>query len=243
MTREEQIAYLAPLAQKISLKDHGIPTGRIQVCRWEIALIERIWPHLLKGASVLDVGAASGYFTFALTQAGSRATGLEPIPALVEYGRQFGLDLHCGRFEWEELPDVVREQRFDLICLRECISCFPDLKGTFKLIQTLLVPGGRLYIKMHQARSYYYLTCSDYTSRYGSYSGSMPTRDSLIHILKNEGFVLPFVSYYPFSDLISDMGWPRFGRSLPGRVMNKLAQPLLNVLGRNDRLVVLAAKE
>lgn len=243
MNRAEQVAYLSQQSwDEVNLKDFGSPDSELSKCQPELALIERTFPSLLRGGRVLDVGAGSGYFTHALMRAGAKAVGLEPVTELVAYGREHGIDLRCGRFEPEGVPDELLGERFDLICFRECVSCFPDLKVSFNILHRLLAPGGRIYIKMHQAKSYYYSVCDDYTCRYGVYTGCMPTLDSLTYILDQEQFKTAYAGYYShFSNVVSDLGWAQFGQTLAGRVINRLVRPLINAVGRGDRVVILAS--
>lgn len=243
MSRDEQIAYFAQLTGRIDLDaDWGAPSSQLRVCQWELNLIERTFPGLLHGGRLLDVGAGSGYFAYAAAKVGAKATGLEPVPELVAYGRGHGIDLRCGRFEPEGIPKDLEQERFDLVCLRECLCCFPDLRATFELARSLLASGGRIYIKSHNAASYSYVReRASYGDRMGRFGSALPTCQALTYILEREHFRVVHIGYYPFSDPISDLGWARLGRSIPGRIVNKLLQPLLSITGRNDRLVLLAS--
>lgn len=240
MGRDAQATYLRQWGERVSHRDWTPPVDLLPACQWELALIERIFPGRLKGGRVLDVGAGAGDFTYALTLAGAKATGLEPVRELVEYGRRFGIDLRCGRFESEALPRDLLHERFDFICFRECIYYLPDLKASFDLIKTLLSPGGRLYIKCHQAKSLYYWKCGDYSIRYGPHVSGIPTLAAIIRILNQEVFRIAHSGYFP-SNVFWDLDYTKFGRSLLGRIVSVMIRPIINALGYGDRLVVLAA--
>lgn len=240
MDRENQISYLTNWSQNLDVQNRKAPVDGWSGYQWEITLINRVFRGLLEGGRVLDVGAGDGNFVYTLTKAGAKATGLEPVRELVEYGRRFGIDLRCGRFESEALPSDLFHERFDLICLRECMYYLPDLRASFNVIRTLLSPGGCLYVKCHHAKSYYYWGCKDYSIRYGMYVSGMPTPTAIARILRQEGFRIVHSGYFP-SNVFWDLGYTRFGRSLFGRIVNVAVRPIINTLGYGDRLVVLAA--
>lgn len=209
--------------------------------RWEIALLSRALPSFARGATVLDVGAGSGDFVYAMTQAGAQAVGLEPDLGLVAHAQAYGAPMTSGRFEKGGIPEFLASRQFDLICFRECLYYFPDLADSFDLVRSLLRPGGAIYIKAHQARSYYYgLSGTDYTSRYGVYVEGMPTQDSLSYILSREGFRTIRAGRHPDTNFFCTIGWSHFGESLAGRIANRFVGSVIGATGRSDRIFALA---
>lgn len=203
MTRQGQIAMLKKYNdENASFAIPGeLPSARYKPfppdirLRWEVRKLKQVFPSVFPNGRVLDVGTDRGYFLAALEEAGAIATGIEPIEKLVESGRQHKLDVRCGRFEPSGMPPDIEKSSFDLICFRGAILFTPDWRETFDLIKTLLRPGGGIYLKEHIATSSYYQNHS-YTSRYSYYVSGMPTKESLLYILKREGFTIRKTSHY-----------------------------------------------
>lgn len=188
---------------------------------------------------VLDVGASTGGFALALREAGAEVTALEPVTACADAARAAGIDTLHGVFA----PDAVEGVApFTLVCWRECVCCFPDLPEAFAIARRLLVPGGTLYIRCHQARSIAYRGRAPHARRYGPAAQGLPTLGALRRILDREGFRVRHASTQtPAASVFDVLGWPRVARSRAGRVVNRaLLSPLVRALGMGDRLVIIA---
>lgn len=239
MSRDEQIAYAETLYRGI--QESGIVHWRNPIedaakAAWEIEILREHCPSVFNGGKVLDVGCGEGAFVAALQQAGASVAGLEPQQEAVAIGIECGLDLHAGRFETGEMPAVLQDKTFDLICFRESIYYLPDLRETFDLLQTHLRPGGQVYIKSHVATSIFYHRNRDFSTRYRLYVEGMPTQESLLYILQEEGYQIHKIAYPLFGVL------ERLGIRMPflrGR-LNKLLFPIACRLGVADAVAVLA---
>lgn len=206
-------------------------------CNDEVSGLAKVFPQVFHSGRVLDVGCAEGSFTYALQKAGARATGLEPLRRLVEYGKGFGIDVRHGSFD--QLPQDLSRGSFDLICLREVLYYVNDLRATFDQIRRLLNPGGGIYIKAHVASSLYYLKCKNRVSRYGIYVQGMPTKAAMEYILPLEGFKVIDSFPWPYN-VAHVLGLP--SNSFSGRVLNKATKRLFDSLGMYDRIAILAQK-
>ena len=104
-----------------------------------LAVKEHIPP---KGASILDVGTASGAFLEAAQKFGYRAVGLEPSTFMVQQGVQRGLDIRHGTLA----DHPFEEQFFDMVCLWDVLEHVPDPKIDLLQMKKLLKPNGILLI-------------------------------------------------------------------------------------------------
>ena len=94
---------------------------------------------------VLDVGCAIGLFLKAARADGWDCYGVEPSHALAEYGR-----LHLGLSITEgELGQAgFAQNSFDVITLWGVTEHLLDPKATYRLVYSLLRPGGLLLLRM-----------------------------------------------------------------------------------------------
>ncbi len=103
------------------------------------------WLGAGHGRRLLDVGAADGILSRALTQAGWRVTGIESDPALAEAGRA-----HCERMLMtdldRELPDL--DEPFDAIVYGDVLEHLVDPLRTVTGLNRWLAPGGRVVISV-----------------------------------------------------------------------------------------------
>lgn len=79
--------------------------------------ISRMTGRPLEGASLLDVGAASGILLEAANARGVVSVGIEPSEWLVDQGLKRGLNVHCGT-----LPHVDIHQMFDFVTIVDVIE-------------------------------------------------------------------------------------------------------------------------
>lgn len=124
-----------------------------EVLRWKIieSFILDVKTQLSKtdgyNYKILDLGCGRGWLSNLLSDYGD-VIGIEPVKAVVEYGRQLfpNLDLRHGVAE-----DLIREKKrdfFDIVVCSEVIEHIPDKKKTtlLKEIKTLLKSNGFLII-------------------------------------------------------------------------------------------------
>lgn len=127
--------YAALADEEYSQEDEG--RGRNFAC-----ILRRLGSYVPTGASLLDVGAASGIFLNLARGAGYRVAGIEPSASLVaDAERLYGLKLFCGTVE--QFPAGAR---FAAITLLDVLEHVID-PGTFlAAVSALLAPGGMLVI-------------------------------------------------------------------------------------------------
>lgn len=188
--------------------------------------------------NALDVGTADGNFVFSLLQNGISATGIEPYRGYVEAAILNGLPVHNATFDESNLKEIVAPQSLDLLTLRESIYYMHDLEEFFRLARQVLKPQGHIYIKMHVANSIYYdIGHKDCTARMGEFISFIATSRVLRTLLEREGFQI--VSQRRIHmDVLSAMlpGVP----TLAARITAKLTAPILSLLGKEDRIMLLA---
>ena len=98
----------------------------------------------LRGARVVDVGSAYGWFLDEAAAAGAEAIGIEPDPHVAE--RSTGT-VRVGRF-----PDALQDgDRFDTIAFNDVLEHIPDVRGALRACALHLVPGGLLSVNIPTA--------------------------------------------------------------------------------------------
>ena len=126
-------------------------------------------------SKVLDVGCGEGGFLQLFKEDGYRTFGVEYGIEAADYSRKMGHEIFVG-----ELPDLVIEEKFDLIIFRGTIQYLIDPKKYFETAIELLSENGLIYIT------------------------SSPNSESICSQLFKEKFVLPVtpLDYYMFSERI-----------------------------------------
>jgi SAM-dependent methyltransferase len=100
--------------------------------------------------TLLDVGAATGFFVEQAKANGWDAIGLEPSAWAAEYARnEVGVDVRTGTLESAGLPDAS----FDVVTLWEVIEHLPDPIATLAEVRRILRPNGRLILSTPDAGS------------------------------------------------------------------------------------------
>ena len=132
--------------------DHGY--GDLQARREASDLPENLSRHLTyrpffqhvehaPGLSLLDVGCGVGRFCLAAQQQGMNVVGLEVSAKAAEVARQAG----CRSVVTGAVEDLVdQEEEFDVITAFEVIEHLDDPLGWLCRVQTLLQPGGTLFV-------------------------------------------------------------------------------------------------
>lgn len=113
--------------------------------------LRRIAKHTAPGPrkTLMDVGAATGFFLNLARQAGWETAGIEPSESAASLGRAKGLDVKTGIL----VPGVYAAGSFDVITMWDVIEHLPDPKATMQLVIDLLKPGGVVAINTPDASS------------------------------------------------------------------------------------------
>lgn len=121
------------------------PKHALRAQRGAMARARRLAPMLPSGARVLDLGASSGEFTFAMTEAGFAASGLEPNWGYAAFARrEYGVDLRVGG--WDS-PDFPRET-LHLVTMNHVMEHLTDPWAAMARIHLALAPEGLLFIEV-----------------------------------------------------------------------------------------------
>lgn len=107
----------------------------------------RIWKEIqkisgLKTGSVLDVGAAGGFFLQAAKEAGWKTYGIEPSQYLADFGnRKYGVGIQCGTLE-----TTSTSEKFDVITLFDVLEHTSNPKKVLLDCSSRLKPDGLIVI-------------------------------------------------------------------------------------------------
>ncbi len=116
-----------------------------------IAYIRAIQKHVKRGASVLDVGAANGYFVSLANQYNMHARGVEISDSASAEGRKRGLDIRQGTIE------TMRDsgERYDVVSMLDVLEHVPSARSALSAAYTLLNPNGVVAINTPDSGSYW----------------------------------------------------------------------------------------
>jgi len=117
----------------------------LRAIRGAVARARRLAALIPAGARVLDIGASSGEFTYAMAASGFAAEGLEPNEGYAEYARRtYGVTV--TNTVLEDAP--FAPSSFDLITLNHVFEHLVDPLAALGLIRGWLAPGGLLFIEV-----------------------------------------------------------------------------------------------
>lgn len=118
---------------------------------WRRTFRDRLRDLPATKGTLLDVGAATGFFIEQARAVGWDAIGLEPSAWAAEYARlELGMDVVTGTLESMHFPD----QAFDAVTLWEVIEHLADPLSTLREIRRILRPGGQLVLSTPDAGSF-----------------------------------------------------------------------------------------
>lgn len=107
-------------------------------------LLDECAELLPRGASILDVGCAHGWFLAAATTRGYQAKGIEPDRAVADLARVDGHDVVTGFFP----DDLISTERFDAVTFNDVFEHVSDVKGVASAVQNCLNPGGLFIVNL-----------------------------------------------------------------------------------------------
>jgi SAM-dependent methyltransferase len=117
---------------------------------WRRTFRDRLRDLPGKPGTLLDVGAATGFFVEQAKAAGWDARGVEPSTWAAEYARnELGADVQTGTLESLNVADGS----FDVITLWEVIEHLPHPEATLAEIRRILRAGGVLVLSTPDAGS------------------------------------------------------------------------------------------
>ncbi len=96
-----------------------------------------------KGGSILDIGAAAGFFLKVAKERGWRTYGIEPSKYLSDYGnKNYGVNITCGTLESAPAP----KEKLDCITLWDVLEHTFDPKQVLKTCNSYLKDDGIVVI-------------------------------------------------------------------------------------------------
>lgn len=142
-----------------NLNPQGEQMADESMVRTLAAQIEAIWPQerelverypLPRNARVLDVGAGTGEFSsrIALAYPEARVTGVELLPASVEFARRKHAALAPRvTFETGDAFNLSQpDDTFDLVANRHMVQSVPHVDRIFAELVRVTKPGGRVHV-------------------------------------------------------------------------------------------------
>jgi SAM-dependent methyltransferase len=188
--------------------------------RLRVALLQR---YIARG-SVLEIGAASGYFLDEARRAGFEVAGVEPGSQVAARARdKLGLDVQTGIIESARLP----ERHFDAACAWHVVEHLAEPAQALARLRQVLRPHGHLLVEVPNIESVYAhrwgkrwvnLDLGHHVGHYG--------RTSLERLLANHGFDVIEMETFP------SLGYIRPARAVRPIVLATQAKELLVVRTR-----------
>lgn len=102
----------------------------------------------LAGARALDVGCGGGLLAESLCRAGTRVTGIDLAPTMIETARLHALDSGLEiDYQVEAAENLLtRPVRYDVVTCMEMLEHVPDPGATIAVLASLARPGGDVFI-------------------------------------------------------------------------------------------------
>lgn len=136
-------------------------------------------------ASILDVGCANGGILMGLKDIGyDTLCGIDPSPICVQNTRQLGIEAHQG-----SIFQPVCESIYDCVILSHTLEHVENVRGALNWIQTMLKPGGIIFIETPDASRYVdfnYAPFQDFNTEHINHF-SLTCLENLMHL---QGFEL-----------------------------------------------------
>jgi SAM-dependent methyltransferase len=132
-------------------REAGLYPLRRSNFRTILALIQALRPNA-RDESLLDVGAAHGWFVELAKPAFQRVAGIEPDEHIAQLARRRGVDLSTGFF-----PQVLdKEARFHVIVFNDVFEHIPDPTNTLAAVREHLAEDGIVVLNLPTAEGFFY---------------------------------------------------------------------------------------
>lgn len=188
--------------------------------------------YLRPSQRLLEIGPGGGFALKAFQQAGLQVMGVETSTSSCHFAQErLGIPMVNSALEAFEAP-----HRFDVVMLNHVLEHFTDLQMVMRKLNSLLVPGGLLYIRVPDHDSYDRRTYGDQWPAYLPFHISYFSARSLSIILQKYGFAVLEVKKYISEKVMSDM--PTVIRSLVKKgivtagLTDKYSGRTITVIGR-----------
>ncbi len=187
---------------------------------------------------LLEIGCASGGFLYAARDCGWQVKGIEYFEPTARYGRDHhNLDIITGSLLEIELP----KEHFDLVIMNMVIEHLEDPVGTLFKINRLLRPKGVVYIHTPNYDSLTLKLFPAYPKFFPKGHFYFFTVRTLKKALKKTGFQIVWKKTRGF-EFPKEKGGVPFLKRQSLRLLTDLVSPVVNILGKGDRVRVLAEK-
>ncbi len=113
--------------------------------------LTRIEEKMSSKGTILDIGAATGFFMKIAQDEGWTVSGIEISPYAAEVARKKGLDIQLGTFGTTEIP----QNSFDVITMWDVLEHLADPVSDLERAYGTLKPGGLLLINTPDSSSMY----------------------------------------------------------------------------------------
>ena len=135
----------AETALREDLREIGLKPLRLRNSELTLAALDAVGP--VRGARLLDVGCAHGWFLETARARGMRVVGVEPEAGVAGKSIERGLDVRVGYF-----PDCIPvAEQFDVIAFNDVLEHLPDLDQILSACHQRLASRGRLVISLPDA--------------------------------------------------------------------------------------------
>lgn len=103
------------------------------------------WVEREQPVNVLEVGTATGYFSFEMTKRGCTVTGIEKDPEMAKVARSYCSKMLIGDIESINLEDLGQ---YDAIICADVLEHLREPRKTLQQLHSLLKPEGRIIISL-----------------------------------------------------------------------------------------------
>ncbi len=154
-------------------------------------LHQRILRHLPEQGRILEIGCGTGGLLQRFQEAGWKCEGVEPSTRLRrEASERLGGSVTLHSSHLEEVDSVLKHRPYDAVLGIDVIEHLLDPRIFPRKVYEWLLPGGALFLQTPNARSLRrYLERTRWEQLAPNEHLVLHTRESLTHLLQQEGYV------------------------------------------------------